>query len=177
MGVGGARGRLIELRQRQRRAQFEAARGLLLCDRDGGQEGLFRGRGVGGVALQQNFAARPMQFRFERAMAHAIARRHRFVEDRNGAVGIARPRFGPGQRDLQEPVENQNILLPELLDASAHVLEPAADRAARSGRPTLQKHSERAPHDQIVLAREADEFDGVWRAARAVATHQFEQGR
>ena len=74
---------------------------LLLRDGDGGQEGVFRGRGVGGVALEQDFAARPMQFRFERAMASAVGRRQRFVEDRNGAVGIARPGFGLGQRDLQ----------------------------------------------------------------------------
>ena len=101
MGLGGAAGRLIELGERQRRAQFEAARALLLRDRDGGQESLFRRRGVGGVALEQDFAARPMQFRFERAIAGAVARRQRFVEDRDGAVGIARPGFGLGQRDLQ----------------------------------------------------------------------------
>ena len=69
VGVGGAAGRLVELGERERRAQFEAARALLLRDGDGGQEGFFRGRGVGGVALQQDFAARPMQFRFERAIA------------------------------------------------------------------------------------------------------------
>ena len=50
VGVGGAGGRLIEFRQRQRRAQFKTARALLLRDGDGGQEGVFRGRGVGGVA-------------------------------------------------------------------------------------------------------------------------------
>ena len=101
VGVGGAGGRLVELGERQRRAQFKTARGLLLRDGDGGQEGFFRGRGVGGVALEQDFAARPMQFRFERAIAGAVARRQRFVEDRNGAVGIARPGFGLGQRNLQ----------------------------------------------------------------------------
>ena len=72
VGVGGAAGRLVELGERQRRAQFEAARALLLRDGDGGQEGFFRGRGVGGVALEQDFAARPMQFRFERAIAGAV---------------------------------------------------------------------------------------------------------
>ena len=48
VGFGGAAGRLIELGQRKRRAQFEAARALLLRDGDGGQESVFRGRGVGG---------------------------------------------------------------------------------------------------------------------------------
>ena len=105
------------------------------------------------------------------------ARRQRFVEDRNSAVGIARPGFGLGQRDLQQPVEHQDVLFAQKLDAAAHVLEPAADRAARSRRPTLEKHAERAPHDQVVLTREAGEFEGVRRGARVVATHQFEQGR
>ena len=36
IGLGGAGGRLVEFGQRQRRAQFEAARSLLLRDRDGG---------------------------------------------------------------------------------------------------------------------------------------------
>ena len=53
MGFGGAAGRLIELGERKRRAQFEAARALLLRDRDGGQESFFRRRGVGGVALSR----------------------------------------------------------------------------------------------------------------------------
>ena len=101
VGIDEAAGRLIELCERQRRAQFEAARGLLLCDGDGGLEGFLGGRGVGGVAPQQHFAAHPMQFRFECAKAQAVARRQRFVEDRDGAVGIARPRLGLGQRDFQ----------------------------------------------------------------------------
>ena len=41
MGFGGAAGRLVELGERQRRAQFEAARALLFCDGDGGPEGFF----------------------------------------------------------------------------------------------------------------------------------------
>ena len=59
MGFGGAAGRLIELGQRQRRAQFEAARALLLRDGDGGQERFFRRRGVGGVALAAGYRRAP----------------------------------------------------------------------------------------------------------------------
>jgi hypothetical protein len=87
----------VELRQRERRLQFEAPRLLGLRD-DSGQEGVFRRRGIGG---EQHFAAHPMQFRFKCAMTQAIARRERFVEDRKSAIGIARPGFGLGQRDLQ----------------------------------------------------------------------------
>jgi hypothetical protein len=84
--LGGAAGRLIEPGERQRRAQAEALRSLLLCDGDGSQEGFFRRSWVGGVALQQGFASRPMQFRFERAIAGAVRRRQRFVNNRNGAA-------------------------------------------------------------------------------------------
>jgi hypothetical protein len=95
--VGGTAGRLPKLGERERCAQFEAARCLLPRDGDGGPEG-FLGREAGGVELQQNFAADAMQFRFERAMARAVERRQRFVEDGDGAIGIARLGFSLGQR-------------------------------------------------------------------------------
>jgi hypothetical protein len=60
--AGGA----IELRQRQRRAQFEGASALLLRDSDSGPQGFFAGSRVRGITLQQNFAARPVQFGVER---------------------------------------------------------------------------------------------------------------
>ena len=41
-----------------------------------------------------------MQFRLECAMADAIARRQRFVEDGDGAVRIARRIFRLSQRNL-----------------------------------------------------------------------------
>ena len=87
MGFGGAAGRLIELGERERGAQFKAARGLPLRDRDGGQESFFRGRRVAG-RTSAAFASRPMQFRFKCAITGAVARRQRFVEDRDGAAGI-----------------------------------------------------------------------------------------
>ena len=132
------------------------------------------GAGLAGSRLQQDFAARAMQLRFECAIADAVARRQRFVEDGDGAARIARLGFSLGQRDLQEPVEQQNVLFAQQLGAAAHVLEPVAERAARSGRPTLEKHADRAPHGQLMLAREAGEFESVRRGARAVAAHQFE---
>ena len=105
MGVGGATGRLIELGQRQGRAQFEAARRLLLGDGDGGQKSVFRGRGGWRIAFEQNFAADPMQFRFERAKSGALGRCQRLVESSDGALEIACPGFALGDRDLEEPVE------------------------------------------------------------------------
>ena len=40
VGFGGAAGRLVEFGERERRAQFEAARPLLFRDGDRGQEGI-----------------------------------------------------------------------------------------------------------------------------------------
>jgi hypothetical protein len=103
--VHRAAGRLVELGERQRRAQFEAARPLVFRDGDGAPEGFLSGRGIGGLALQQHFAADAVQFRFERAMAGPFGRRQRFVEDREGAVDISCTVFGLGQSNLQQPVE------------------------------------------------------------------------
>ena len=111
VGFGGAAGRLIELGERERRAQFEAARALPLRDGDGRLESFFRGRGVRGIALQQHFAPGPIKLRVERAMTEAVGRRQRFVEDREGAVEIAGLSFGFGQGDLDGPVEAQGVLL------------------------------------------------------------------
>ena len=109
VGFGRAGGRLVELGERKRGAQFEAARALLLRDRDGGQESFFRRRGVGGVAFEQDFAARPMQFRFECAIAMRVACRQRFVEDCDGARRIARLSFGLSQRNLEWSVEQRTF--------------------------------------------------------------------
>ena len=88
-----------------------------------------------------------MQLRFERAIARAVGRRQRLVEDCNGGIRVARPRFCLRQRDLQEPVENQNVLFAQQFDAATHAFEPIAGRAPCGGRPTLEKHAERAIHD------------------------------
>ena len=95
-----------------------------------------------------------MQFRVECPMTGAVRCRQRFVEDRKGAVGIACPLFRLSQRDLQEPVKQQNVLFVQQRDAVAHRLEPAVDRAARSVRPPCEKHAERAKHGQIALTGE-----------------------
>ena len=42
-----------------------------------------------------------MQFRFERAVACAVAHRQLLVEDCDGAAGIARLGFSPSQHNLQ----------------------------------------------------------------------------
>ena len=51
-----------KLGQRQRGAQFVAARALLACDGDGALEGFFGGESVGLVAPKKNLAADAMGF-------------------------------------------------------------------------------------------------------------------
>jgi hypothetical protein len=109
VGVGGAGGRLIELGERKRRAQFEAARPLTLSDGDGGPQGFFGGRHARGIALEQHIAADAMQLCVECAMANAFGRHQRFVEDGEGAVDVAGLGFGFGKRNLDEPVVDQRV--------------------------------------------------------------------
>ena len=87
----GAAGRLIEFASDSAARKVEATRALSLRDGDCSLERFLGGRGVGGVGVEQYFAAGPMQFGFECAMAQTIGRRQRFVEDGYGAVWIARP--------------------------------------------------------------------------------------
>src|SRR5271170_1806432 len=61
VGIDPAAGGLVELGQRQRGAQLEAAGLLLLRYGDGGEEGRFGGSGVGGVLFEEDFAADAMQ--------------------------------------------------------------------------------------------------------------------
>jgi hypothetical protein len=52
---------VIELRQRERRAQLETARLLLLRDGDRSEERVLGRRGIRRIALEQNLAAAAMQ--------------------------------------------------------------------------------------------------------------------
>ena len=99
MGVGRAAGGLIELGQRQRGAQLEAAGFLLLRNGDGGEEGGFGGGGVGGVLLEEDFAANAMESGVEPMLAGLARQRQRFVyparaacaPSRSASVSASRP--------------------------------------------------------------------------------------
>ena len=92
-------------------------------------------------------------------------------------AGSPAPGFGLGERNLDESIVQQNVLFAQEIDAATHVFEAAARRAARSGRPTLEKYGECSIEGQVMLTREPCEFESVLRAAHAVTTHQFEHRR
>ena len=171
MGFDGTGGRLVEPREPERRAQFVAACRLPLRDSDGGLQGFLGGRGICGIALKQEFAAGAMQFGLERAMARAVAGRQRFVEDRDGTPKIACPSFSLGQRNLEEPIENQSILLTQVLGTAAHGLESLSGRVAFSYRPAIEEQAEGTPQIQIVVVRKTREFGSVRCGARMVVSN------
>ena len=70
-----------------------------------------QGAGISGAKLQPNFAARPMQFWFERATAQAVRRRQRFVEDADGAVGIATWASASASAIFNSPSKIRDVLL------------------------------------------------------------------
>ena len=80
MGVDRAAGGLVELGERQRGAQLEAAGLLLLRDGDGGEEGGFGGGGVGGVLFEEDFAADAMESGVEPMLSGLARQRQRFVD-------------------------------------------------------------------------------------------------
>jgi hypothetical protein len=87
VGVGRAAGRLVELGERECRAQLKTPRRLLLRDGDGDREGFSGARGVSKVANEEGVTARPTQLCFEPAIAQAVRCRQRFVEDGDARSG------------------------------------------------------------------------------------------
>jgi hypothetical protein len=78
--------RLIELRERQRGAQAEAARALLLCDGDGGPESLLGVGVIAGAALKQNFAFQVKKERVRPAFPGVLGKRQPGIDGRKRAV-------------------------------------------------------------------------------------------
>ena len=76
----GAASRLVELGEGKRGEQLIATSALLLCDGDGGLEGFFGRRGVGEIALQQDFAAEPIEVRVSEMLPCLIRDRQPLVD-------------------------------------------------------------------------------------------------
>ena len=109
VGVGRAARGLIELGERQRGAQLEAAGLLLLRDGDGGEEGGFGGGGVGGVLFEEDFAANAVESGVEPMLSGLARQRQRFVDPGQGGF-----RASPLGFDFREQpsIERQKNLLP-----------------------------------------------------------------
>ena len=105
MGFGGAAGRLVELGERKRRAQFEAARALLFRDGDSGRKASSAGAGLAGSRFSRISPRSAMQFRLEGAIADSLDRQPALRRGSPTRGRVARPASASASSDLQEPVE------------------------------------------------------------------------
>ena len=94
VGIGVAIGCAIQLRQRQRGAQFEAARLLRLRDGDRGLQSLLGRGGIGRIALQQDLGADAVYLRFVPALLGALQLGERIVQAPEPGIRLAGIRFG-----------------------------------------------------------------------------------
>jgi hypothetical protein len=80
VGVGRTCGRLVELRERERRQEFVAPRALRLPYSNGGPEGFFGRRRVRVVALEQKITAEAMKIRVLKMVARLVRNRQSLVD-------------------------------------------------------------------------------------------------
>ena len=140
VSLGVAAGRLIELGEGERGAEFEAARALLLRDGDGGLERFLGRSGVCRVAFQEDFPADAAKFGVHRAMTPAIEIRHCVVNNRNRPLRVAQPRFFLGMRELKRSVKTPNIPLTQNIRGARHLLSRVGGPGGLRLRPGLEKH-------------------------------------
>ena len=152
MGFGGAAGRLIELGERSAARSSKLRVPCCFATAMAVRKASSAGAGLAGsrsAASRRGSDAVRLRTRDSRC----VGGRQRFVEERKGAVEIARAGLGFGKRDLEEPVEIQEVLLPQDL-APRRMSRAPRQRAAFSRRQAFEKDPERSPQRQIMLARE-----------------------
>ena len=176
MGVDRAAGGLIELGERQRGAQLEAAGLLLLRDGDGGEEGGFGGGGVGGVLFEEDFAANAMESGVEPMLSGLARQRQRFVDPGQGGFRA----FPLGFDFREQPlIERQKKLV-----ALTGVFRQRLSKLGRAGvpiaelraRPGQGQRSQGQIERKTVLPAERDTgFRGA-PGRFSVVTEDFEHG-
>src|ERR1039457_1495208 len=110
----------MDLSERQRGAQLEAPGPLLLRDGDCSKEGDFGSGRIGGVLLDEGFAANAVEVGVVPALTCTFGKRNPLFETFQGRFEVAALRFGVGEGAPQEAVENNDILLLKQLEATAH---------------------------------------------------------
>ena len=82
----------------------------------------------------------------------ALDCRQSLIEDRNGALGIARRASASANAILSSP-SNSKTFCSRSISAPRRMSSSPSATARRSGRPALEKHAESAEQDKVVLAR------------------------
>ena len=161
----------------ERGAQFEAAGFLVLRDGDGGEEGLFGGSGVGGVLLQQDFAANAMEFRVAPALSGAFRIGERPIDRCQGGVDLTGFRFSLGHAGCDQRSEDDDLLFAAQRDATTHFGKGREFSAGFPGCPGLQENALGAAQRQIMFSRDFGERFGERRGPPEIATRHLEDRR
>ena len=170
-----AAGGLVELRERQCGAQFEAAGLLLLRDGDGGEEGGFGGGGVGGVLFEEDFAANAVESGVEPMLSGLARQRQRFIDPGQGGFRVSPLGFDFREQPL---IERQ----PQLV-AFTGVFGQRLSKLGRAGVPTAElrarpdrlQRAKGQPEPKTVLPTERDQGLRGAPSRFSVVTEDFEQ--
>jgi len=151
--VGLAIGRAIKLRQRQRGAQFEAARFLRLRDRDRGLQRPLGRRGIDRIALQQHPGADAVHFRLVPMLFDALRFGQRIFKALDPDTDLARTRFGFGQGRFETGQVQNKALLPIDGEAASHLGEPRFFGTVGPLCPALRKYGEAGPPGWEIVSK------------------------
>ena len=143
MRLSGAIGRLIKLRQRQRRAQLVAPRFLLLRNGDGGEEGFLGQLRVRRIAPEQDFAADAMGFRCKPTLSLTLGVGDGAVDGRERGVDRVRPHLRLGQRGGNDRHIESDASLAARFDCRAHLRRSNLASQLIAAAPTLGKRCRR----------------------------------
>jgi hypothetical protein len=152
VGVGVAIVAAIELRQRQRGAQFEAPRFLQLRDGDRGLQRLLVRRGIGRVAVQQDLGANAVHFGFVPTGLGRLQLGECLVQAPEPGISLAGTRFGFGQRRFETGQEPIPTLLPSDGKAASHLGECRLLGAVTPLCPASKKYREASSKDCEIVA-------------------------
>ena len=147
MGVDGTAGRLIEPGERERGEQAVETSALLVGYGDGGEKSLLRGRVIGGVALQQDFAAKTVEECVAEVVLCFVCDRQRLDNARQSSFKILLLGFKLGEQPL-EPRYTKLLVsfyagregLSQLRHADLTVAEPGARPSGLQPKGTLRLH-------------------------------------
>ena len=175
MRFSGAGGRLGVFGQRQRSAQFEAARALLLLRRRcrGSGKPSPGGRGIGGIAREQDFclapdAAPPRMRGFPRRSDVASAS-SRTARARSGSPARA---SASANAIFKSPLNHRTFCSRSNSTPRRMSSSPPAGRAVARSRPTWCRNTPNARHRGRSCSRASRASSRVFaRRARPVAAH------
>ena len=179
MGFGGSAGRLVELGERERRAQFEAARALLpFAMAMAVRKASSAGAGLAGSRLSR-ISPRMRWSSASKCQCSPCVRDVASASSMRSSAASRHRRLGfeLGQRDLEERVVHDCSATTYAASACRSISTLAARSPSRALRPAVEKLAECARYSADHAPGRIDEgFAARWRP-RAVTAHHLEHRR